>query len=283
MFPGLDGFEKSCHMKIQILGCHGSDMLLKGQNGTSSYRSCGFLVDDHLLIDAGTAPSVLTLDAQHQIRHVLLSHLHMDHVKELPALVDNLFGLQAFPLKVWSTADILDGLKRHVFNDHVFPDFFALPSIEKPTVLNATLPLGSPTTISSYRVTPIAVNHTVSTVGFLVEDNHTAFLYSGDTYETEAIWVAASRLPHLEAVFIEASFPNGMSDLAQESKHLTPWLLAQEFKKIGRPNLRVYVYHLKPQYQAQIIPQLVELGIPNLSVLEEGQEIVLSTKDEGEG
>lgn len=262
-------------MKIQVLGCHGSDLTLKEQGRIFSYRSSGFLVDDQLLIDAGTAASVLTLEAQQHIQHVLLSHLHMDHVKELPALVDNLFGIREFPLTVWSSPDILRGLKDYLFNDILFPNFFALPSRQAPSLRDAPLQLGTSTRISKYRVTPIAVNHTVSTVGYIIEDGQTAFLYSGDTYETDALWSLASSLPHLQAVFIETSFPNDMSDLARDSKHLTPLLLAQEFKKIGRPEVQLYVYHLKPQFRHQIIQQLLDLDIPTLSVLEEGQEVVL--------
>ena len=262
-------------MKIQVLGCHGSDLTVNEKGRTLSYRSSGFLIDDQLLIDAGTAASVLTLEAQQHIRHVLLSHLHMDHVKELPALVDNLFGIREFPLTVWSTPDILCSLKDSLFNDVLFPNFFALPSRHSPTILDLPLRLGAPTTISSYRVIPIAVNHTVSTVGYLIEDDHAAFVYSGDTYETEALWSLASSIQNLKAVLIETSFPNDMWDLARESKHLTPLLLAQEFKKIGRPDVQLYVYHLKPQYRHLIFQQLLDLGIPTLSVLAEGQEIVL--------
>ncbi len=111
-------------MNIQVLGCHGSDLTVKREGYLASYRSSGFLVDSQLLIDAGTVASVLTLESQQHIRHVLLSHLHMDHVKELPALVDNLFGLREFPLTVWSSPDILSGLKTYLFNDVLFPNFF---------------------------------------------------------------------------------------------------------------------------------------------------------------
>lgn len=262
-------------MKIRILGCHGSDLLLRKADGTNSYRSCGFLLDDHILIDVGTGPSVLSLEEQQQIRYVLLSHIHMDHVKELAPLVDNLFGFYDSTLQVLSSSEILEGLQRYIFNDLVFPNFFALPSSQNPIVSPYPLPLDVKTKVSSYRVTPIKVNHVVSTVGFIVENDQAAFIYSGDTYSTEAIWAAATNLPHLKAVFMESSFPNKMSDLARDSKHLTPFLVAQEFKKIGRPDVQLYVYHLKPQYRNEIITQLLELGISSLSVLQEGQEIVL--------
>ena len=64
-----------------------------------------------------------------------------------------------------------------------------------------------------------------------------------------------------------------MKELASIAKHLTPSLLAQEFKKIGRPELPLYVYHIKPPFRDQITDQLSKLGIPNLTILQEGQEL----------
>jgi len=60
-----------------------------------------------------------------------------------------------------------------------------------------------------------------------------------------------------------------MLDLARMSKHLTPTLLAQEFRKLDRDDLSVYAYHLKPAYRDQILRELRELSIPGLTVLEE--------------
>jgi cAMP phosphodiesterase len=98
-------------------------------------------------------------------------------------------------------------------------------------------------------------------------------LYSGDTYETEEIWRVAAQEPTLKAAFIETSFPNKMADLAKVSKHLTPALFAQEFKKLGRPDLPVYIYHLKPRFRQEVIRELKRLKVRKLTVLEEGQEV----------
>ena len=77
-------------MKIKVLGCHGSDVLLSRDGATHSCNTCGFLLDDTILLDAGTVGSKLPLEAQVRIRNVFLSHLHFDHIKGLPTLADNL-------------------------------------------------------------------------------------------------------------------------------------------------------------------------------------------------
>ena len=77
-------------MNIRVLGSHGSDLLVKGPTGSKICRSVGFLVNEELMVDAGTLASSLTLDEQSRVKHILLSHLHLDHIKGIPPLVDNL-------------------------------------------------------------------------------------------------------------------------------------------------------------------------------------------------
>lgn len=263
-------------MKIKILGCHGSDLLLKGAGTTHRCCSVGFLINDVLMVDAGAMASELALGEQKKIRHVVLSHLHFDHVKSLPSLADNLAGISDDPITIASIPPVLHGLRQYIFNDHVFPNFFALPTHEKPILKDYVLPEGQETWLSGVGITPIRVNHSVPTVGFIIRDNHSACVYSGDTYETHALWEIAAKVSNLKAAFIETSFPDEMKDLAFTAKHLTPSMLAGEFKKIGRHDLPLYVYHLKPQFHDQITEQLSKLGIANLTILQEGQVLEIS-------
>lgn len=61
-------------MKLRILGCHGPDFVTNRSGALHAYRSIGILVDEMLLVDANTAFSVLTAQAQRRIRFVLLAH-----------------------------------------------------------------------------------------------------------------------------------------------------------------------------------------------------------------
>ncbi|MDH5563866.1 MAG: 3',5'-cyclic-nucleotide phosphodiesterase [Nitrospirota bacterium] len=262
-------------MRIKILGSHGSD-LFYSQNGKSHRCQCvGFLVNEHLLVDAGTVASALDFEAQTRIDHVILSHLHLDHIKGVPPLVDNRVGTNGTSICISSVAQVLDGLKTHIFNDIVFPNFFSLQNGHHPYLQESTLKEGTETLLGDIRVTPIHVNHTVTTVGFLIQDDQSAWIYSGDTYQTEELWALAARTPNLKGALIETSFPNEFEALAKESKHLTPTLLAKEYQKIGKPELPLYVFHLKPQFREQIASQLHDLALPSLCILQEGQEIEL--------
>ncbi len=120
---------------------------------------------------------------------------------------------------------------------------------------------------------PIPVNHAVEAVGFVIRDESTAWIYSGDTHHTEGIWQVAARTPNLKGVFIEVSFPNSMLDKAIQSKHVTPKRLAKEYRKIGKPDLPLFVSHIKPTVQQQIMHEMAQRDIPDVTILQEGQTL----------
>jgi cAMP phosphodiesterase len=260
---------------IRILGCHGSDALLQPATGPHSCNTCGFLLNETLLLDAGTVASKLSLSEQGQIRQIILSHLHFDHIKGLPMLADNLSEQMDAPIVVAGLPEVIQGLRRYIFNTEVYPDFFNIPTPERPTFTSSYLKPGTTYSFSGVDITPILVNHTVPTTGFIVQDPSSAFVYSGDTYSTDELWHEAKQIPHLKTAFIECSYPNSMMDLARMSKHLTPALLAQELRKLDRDDISVYAYHLKPAYKDQILRELRELSIPGLTVLAEDQTLTI--------
>jgi ribonuclease BN (tRNA processing enzyme) len=262
-------------MKIQVLGCHGADQFVGGTTGQARQESCGFLIDSSVLLDAGTIGTRLTLAEQRRIRFVLLSHLHFDHIKSLPTLADNLAEEFDEPVIVAATEPVLQGLKDHVFNNQVYPNFFELPNRKRPILQTQVLEPSKPVTLGHLEIVPIIVNHTVPTVGYVVKDQRAALLYSGDTYKTEEIWSVGRMIPQLKAAFIESSFPNRLADLAKQTKHLTPSLLAEEWEKLKTDQVRVYPYHLKPPYNDQILCELRELNLSGLTVIEEGQTLTI--------
>ncbi|MGH7230952.1 MAG: MBL fold metallo-hydrolase [Nitrospiraceae bacterium] len=144
-------------MKIRVPGCHGSEQVIERESGPAQCRTCGFLVNGTVMVDARTIGTALTLQEQKRIRHILLSHLHFDHIQGLPTLADNL----------------------------------------------AMMP------------------------------------------------------------------PSRSRSLLLKPRSPTKW------RKIGRPDLPVFVYHLKPRLQSIIRQQLMRLGMSNLTILEEGQEITI--------
>ena len=251
-------------MKLRVLGCSGGQV--------PGHRLSAFLIDDRLLIDAGSATDVLDLKAQGKIADILITHIHLDHVFSLGTLADNLYGKRAKSINVWSVDAIIEGLKKHFFNEAIWPDF---TKIKGPTQPSAVLrlrcvPRHTPTRIGAYRVTLVDVDHVVASVAFFIENKHKTLLHIGDTGPTTEVWSLANSKDNLGAVIIEASFPNRLQDIADASQHLTPRTLALELSKLGSRDVPILVTHLKPQFRSEIARELKQLKDPRLRILQDG-------------
>ncbi len=253
-------------MEIKVLGCYGADALVDKKRCNPT----GFLVNRSLLLEAGTSCGALSLAEMTALRSVLLSHSHLDHIQSLASLTEVLFGRLSVPLTIIGTTVVIDTLKAHFFNGLLWPDFTKLPTPDHPTIQYRVIEPGRTMTIEGLAVTAIPVNHSVPTIGFLIEDSASAIVYSGDTWVTDAIWQAASGVRNLKAAMIEVSFPDALASLAQVSGHLTTTLAWQEFQKLKRPDLPLYLYHMKPAHIDEIQKQVNALGNPNIHMLQDG-------------
>jgi len=247
-------------MILRVLGCSGGE--------AEGDRLTGLLVNGTVALDAGSLTGALSIREQVAIRHIFLSHSHLDHICTLPFYTKNIFGHVDTPVEIHALPETLDALRRHLFNDELWPDFSVIPSPDAPIIRYSEIEAGRPYEVEGLRITPIPVNHLVPTVGYLVEDDHSAFLFTSDTAETDAVYVAANAARHLNLFITEASFPNEQDWLAEASKHLTPAKLARELKKLTR-EVPVAVYHLTPGDKPVMLPQLEALGHPRLSLLEQ--------------
>jgi len=245
-------------MKVKILGGHGGV--------TIGFQATSFLIDDQLLIDAGSVASTLSIDNQARVNNILVTHSHLDHIKDLAFLCDNCFGMRPGPFEVWSHPTVVRILREHLFNDTIWPDFSALPNREKPTIrLNDLVPR-TPREIGGYRITGIPVQHPNDAMGYIVEKDGKALLFTGDTAATTEIWQAASKVPHLKAIFTEISFPNRLRGVARASDHHTPESLGEELKKMP-PGVPVILTHMKPNFRGQLESEIAELGDQRLQML----------------
>src|SRR5262245_33398864 len=205
-------------MKLKVLGAFGSEGL--GQ------RPSAFLVDDRVLVDAGTVGGALSTAEQIAVEHALVTHAHLDHTVGLAFLTDTL-AMVAPDRRVTITSidPVIDALRTHAFNDALWPDFTAIPSNTNP-VLGYRALRGEPETrVGDLWVTPVPVEHTVPTTGFVIHDGETGFVFSGDTGPTAELWRVARQIGGLKAIIVETAFPNRLDGLARVSGHLTPDML----------------------------------------------------------
>lgn len=195
----------------------------------------------------------------------------MDHIASLPIFVDDLFGELMEPVRIYATAEVIDLLERDVFNDNVYPRFAALRNQHGPVMKYVPFKAGEEFSVAHLRVTAVKVNHIVPTVGLVITDGKRAVAFSSDTAGTEDFWKVVNAAPHLDALFIEASFPNSMRELAKVSKHLTPETMAQELKKLTHNGMDILAVHLKPAYRPTLVNEIEALGIEKLGVMEAGR------------
>lgn len=251
-------------MKVKVLGCSGSE--------TIGHRPPGFLVNDAVMLDAGTITAALSLNAQAKITDILISHPHLDHVKGVLFLADNIIGRVKKPVNIRALPQVIDAVRKHLMNDTIWPDFTRIPSPKNPLFAYRPFQPGENLTLGGLRVKPIPMNHPVPAVGFLVSDGRSSILYSADTGPNELLWSEAAKAKNLKAIIVDTSFPDAFDALADVSGHFTPRQLHRDLAQANvNSDVPIYVYHIKPVHEARVIRDLRSLGRRNVKVLKEGK------------
>jgi len=238
---------------------------------TPAQRLTCFLIDNQVTVDAGSIGLALTDAQRRAVRDIIVTHPHMDHIASLPIFVDDLFGELTEPIRIHATEEVVHLLERDVFNDNVYPRFAELRNQHGPVMEYKPFKVGEEFSVGHLRATAVEVNHIVPTVGLVVSDGKSTVAFSSDTAATDHFWNLINETPKLNALFIEASFPNSMHELAKASKHLTPQTMADELGKLSHNGIDILVVHLKPAYRTTLVEEIKALGIKGLNVMEPGR------------
>jgi cAMP phosphodiesterase len=250
-------------MRLKVLGAYGSE----GQG----QRPSAFLVDDSVLVDAGTVAGALTVPEQVAVDYAVISHSHLDHLVGLAFLTDTLAMVAPeSPVTACGIAPVIEAMSTHAFNDKLWPDFRMIPSPANPVLKLRVLPEEAEARVGELWVTPIPVDHTVPSAGFIVHDGETGFVYTGDTGPTRRIWEVAREMRGLKALIVETAFPNRLDGLAKLSGHLTPETLRREMDKMP-PDVPIWVFHIKPQLYQETAQELALIDPTRIHILEQGK------------
>lgn len=237
-------------MQLRVLGCSGGI--------GAGHRTTSFLVDDEILIDAGSGVGTLDFEEMSRIRHIFLTHSHLDHIHCIPLLIDTVFDSAGAPVEVHAQPETLQALEKHIFNNVIWPDFTRLPHPERPVLRLVPMKPYEPIRIGRVELEMIPVNHIVPTVGYRVSGSEGTFAFSGDTTTNDSFWAALNRYPRLDMLIVEAAFSNQEEELCRAARHYCPRMLADDLAKL-RHHPAIYLTHAKPGEEGTIFQECREL------------------------
>lgn len=225
-------------MRVRVLGCSGAI--------AKECRTTSFLIDGDVLVDAGTGVGDLSLQEMRGIRHVLLTHSHLDHVAALPLMIDSVASQLAEPIRVHALPGTIAALKTHIFNDVIWPDFSRIPSPQSPFLRFEEVHVGQRLDLDGKSVEVLPAVHTVPACGYAVAGGERSWVFTGDTERNPDFWRRLNQL-EVAALVIETAFSNREQDLARRSLHLSPLALAEELDCIAKgKRFPIFITHTKP-------------------------------------
>ncbi|RUM90849.1 MAG: 3',5'-cyclic-nucleotide phosphodiesterase [Thiomicrospira sp.] len=234
-------------MQLRILGCSGG--ISPGQGTTA------FLVDQTLLVDAGTGVESLTYEEMQQIEAIVLTHSHLDHISHLPFLLKNLIGSTHQTLQVYALSHTVDALKNHIFNDVIWPDFTVLPSHDSPCVQLNIVKYGEVLSLADKQVVVLPAYHSVPTAGYWIGNEDAAFAFSGDCFQNNDFWRALNNLPPVDMLIMDNQFSKKDKALSELAKHYYPSALKLDLEKLDyRPP--VFISHLPVTNKEKLLTEI---------------------------
>jgi len=240
-------------MRLRVLGCSGS---IGGQHN----RTTSFLVDQDILIDAGTGVGDLSLAELTSIDHIFVTHSHLDHVDSIAFFLDSVGALRPKPVTVYATGPTTRILKKNLFNWDIWPDFTQIPTPQEPWLRYQEIKVGEVIAIGGRKITVLPAKHTVPAVGYQLDSGKSSLVFTGDTGPNDALWEVVNRIKNLKFLIIETAFSDKDRRLAELALHLCPAMLGEELAKLERP-AEVYITHLKPSEVELTMQEIDKLSV----------------------
>jgi len=235
-------------MRVRVLGCSGAI--------AKDCRTTSFLIDGDVLVDAGTGVGDLSLEEMRGIRHVFLTHSHLDHVAALPLMVDSIASQLSEPIRISALPGTIQALKTHIFNNVIWPDFSVIPSPKAPFVSFHEIQVGQRLELGGKTIEVLPAVHTVPACGYAIGNGQGCWVFTGDTERNPAFWRRINQLD-VAALVIETAFSNREQDLARRSLHLSPLALAEELDCIDKgKKFPIYITHTKPAETELIMTEI---------------------------
>jgi len=253
-------------VRVEVLGCDGGPA--PGRLPTT------FLLDGRVLVDAGSAASGLEPDRRGDVTDVIVTHPHLDHIRDLAFLAPARDVETHGRLKIWGVSSCIHAIRTCVFSHLVWFDFSQDSPDEGAKVEFHIMQPDEVYRIASLDVRAVPVAHSKDGVGFIVQAKERCIVFTGDTGPTALLWERALESGPIDGVFTDVSYPSRMTPQAIAQGHGTPRLLCRELTKLRGLAPRVFACHLKPEFYDETKKELAE-DMPSIEVPVAGDIIEL--------
>ncbi|WP_024850117.1 3',5'-cyclic-nucleotide phosphodiesterase [Hydrogenovibrio kuenenii] len=237
-------------MKLTVLGASGG---ISPETGTTS-----FLLGDSVLIDAGTGSSRLSQEQMLNIRYVLLTHSHLDHICNLPFLLNTTIGEMKHTVEVFALEHTIEAMKAHIFNGVIWPDFAKLPTPENPALRFNTIKVGDDFVLDDFRFQVLPAEHTVPTVGFRVSTGSGSFAFTGDCAKNDQFWHALNQYDPVDLLIVDDQYLACESVISKAAKHYYPESLSEDLQKL-ESHPKLYLTHLPPFKKNEVMSEATKV------------------------
>jgi ribonuclease BN (tRNA processing enzyme) len=177
---------------------------------------------------------------------------------------------------VYALPEVIQALRQHIFNQHIWPDFTRIPSVTAPYLVFSPVVVGQSFALGPRSFTVLPADHVVPACGYaLTSAAGQTLVFSGDTGPCPAFWQAVNQQPQVRVLIIETAFPNAERKLALAAKHLCPEQLADGLQQLQHA-AHIYVTHLKPGAADITLQELEQVAAAyRPRALSPGQQFVL--------
>lgn len=262
-YPSFEPIKSTSFVSryIEFLGSSGTRTPDKG---TTCLR-----VSRHCVIDAGNIIGGLRNDV-YEIEHIFLTHSHLDHIVDIPFVTELFVTHKKTALKIYGLKETLSDLREYIFNHHIWPDFAEIDLLKEmaKTIEFIEIVPETPYRVDDVELMAFKTDHTEGSCGYLIRHQNRAIVFTSDTYRCDRVWELVQNDPTIHSIIIDVSFPSEHTQLAKDSRHLTPALLEEERRQCSRQDITIYPVHLKVPFESTIRRELRERDIPGLSEIE---------------
>ena len=237
-------------LRVEALGVGGAP--------APNHLTTTFRVAEGILVDAGAAAHALAPEDRRGIRHLILSHAHLDHTLALP------FLLADCEPRIYGLKETLDAVRECLLDGRIWPDLRNRADWKE-------IRPGQSLHIDEVEVIVGVSNHTVPCLSFGVRRGESTVVVVGDTrVDGEVIAWAAGLDP--AACVVEVSYPDELAEVATRFGHQITSDLRAWRSELG-DLCRICVTHVKPRHEAAVRAECEALGDPRLELLQDGDVI----------